>query len=127
MRCAVPCCALLCCAVLRDAVCCATLCPALGRAALGRALLSKSCCCSAEWQSVLLGYRWAQIHCCHTMCHAMCHAAQTEDPVLLLEAVNPYRRAIQYQQLEKLQHSGNGSQGFYVQVRLHSLLKGACG
>ena len=45
-------------------------------------------------------------------------ALQTQDSTLLLEGVNAYRRAIQYQQLEKLQHSGNGAQGFYVQVSL---------
>ncbi|KAL3134934.1 hypothetical protein ABBQ32_007896 [Trebouxia sp. C0010 RCD-2024] len=40
---------------------------------------------------------------------------QTQDGTLLLDGVNSYRRAIQYQQLEKLQQSSNGAHGFYVQ------------
>lgn len=43
-------------------------------------------------------------------------AVQTQDQTLLLEGTNSYRRAIQYQQLDKLQRSSNGAQGFHVQV-----------
>lgn len=46
----------------------------------------------------------------------MCSAVQTQDQTLLLEGTNSYRRAIQYQQLDKLQRSSNGTQGFHVQV-----------
>lgn len=45
-----------------------------------------------------------------------CNVVQTQDGTLLLDAVNSYRRAIQYQQLQKLQQSSSGAHGFYVQV-----------
>ena len=43
---------------------------------------------------------------------------QSSDQTLLLEPVNAYRRAIQYQQLEKLQKAAKSNQGFfYAQVQ----------
>ena len=41
---------------------------------------------------------------------------QTDEPTTNLVGVNAYRRAMQYQQLEKLQQAGDGTHGFYVQV-----------
>lgn len=40
---------------------------------------------------------------------------KSQEQTLLLEPSNAYRRAIQYQQLEKLQTADRGNQGFYVQ------------
>ena len=45
-----------------------------------------------------------------------CAILQSQEQTLLLEPSNAYRRAIQYQQLEKLQKGDRGNQGFYVQV-----------
>lgn len=45
-----------------------------------------------------------------------CSVVQTQERTLLLEGTNSYRRAIQYQQLDKLQHPSTGAHGFYVQV-----------
>lgn len=53
---------------------------------------------------------------------AVCHFVQSQEQTLLLEPSNAYRRAIQYQQLEKLHKHGSGEQGFYVQVRQSHLI-----
>lgn len=45
-----------------------------------------------------------------------CSDVQSEEHNLVLEGTNSYRRAIQYQQLNKLQQSSTGAHGFYVQV-----------
>ena len=42
---------------------------------------------------------------------------QSDETELLLDEVNSYQRAIQYQQLEKAQFGASKSPGFYFEVR----------
>ncbi len=119
--CAVLCCAVLCCAVLRCAalscsvLCCAVLCCAvLCCAVLCCAVLCCAgpvVCCQQPSKLKLLPLMF-----CGNRTFSDCAILQSQEQTLLLEPSNAYWRAIQYQQLEKLQKADRGNQGFYVQV-----------
>ena len=77
------------------------------------------CCCHMVYGvGSLRTYLGRSSHIKSTACPLLtgCSDVQSEEHNLVLEGTNSYRRAIQYQQLNKLQQSSTGAHGFYVQV-----------
>ena len=105
------------------------------RAVLCRAVPCRAVPCCAVLCCAVLYPVWPVVYCqqpskltllpliiCGHQTQSDCATLQSQEQTLLLEPSNAYRRAIQYQQLEKLLKADRGNQGFYVQVCINAVM-----